>query len=150
MPAKTALRLVTPRTEKRAVSPLRRPNSVLRSREHLVETEVDKLIDAAKANRHGYRDATMILVAYRHGLRASEICDLLWEQIDFASATLRWPRHAINPRLLGPQEYPAYGALHRAIADAVQGLLAGLTVPHWSEGSDCASRSPAQAQQGPR
>ena len=73
MPTKLNLRLVKPTTQKRAVAPLRRPNTELRSREHLTEAEVDKLIDVAKSNRRGHRDATMILVAYRHGLRASEI-----------------------------------------------------------------------------
>ena len=85
---KRNLRLVTPATKKRAVGPLRRPNSALRSREHLTESEIEKLIEAAKGNRYGHRDATMILVAYRHGLRASEVCDLRWEQIDWNSATL--------------------------------------------------------------
>ena len=88
MPAKTNLRLVKPAIQKRAVAPLRRPNSEFRSREHLTETEVEKLIDAAKSNRYGHRDATMLLVAYRHGLRASEVTDLRWEQIDWKSATL--------------------------------------------------------------
>jgi site-specific recombinase XerD len=32
--------------------------------------------EAAKSNRYGHRDATMILMAYRHGLRASELVDL--------------------------------------------------------------------------
>jgi len=64
------------------------PRREFRSREHLTETEVEKLIEAAKDNRYGHRDATMILVAYRHGLRASEVCDLRWEQFDFNSATL--------------------------------------------------------------
>jgi integrase len=72
--AKAHLKLVKPITEKRAVTPRRRPNSEFRSREHLTETEVEKLIEAAKDNRYGHRDATMILVAYRHGLRASEVC----------------------------------------------------------------------------
>ena len=104
MPAKTNLRLVKPATEKRAVAPRRRPNSEFRSREHLTETEVEKLIEAAKDNRYGHRDATMILTAYRHGLRASEVCDLRWEQIDWKSATLhvrrvkkREAEHASNP-----------------------------------------------------
>jgi site-specific recombinase XerC len=88
MPAKASLRLVKPATQKRAVAPLRRPNSELRSREHLTETEVEKLIEAAKGNRWGHWNATMVLVAYRHGLRASEIVDLRWEQIDFNAATL--------------------------------------------------------------
>jgi integrase len=88
MATKSNLRLVKPTTEKRAVAPRRQPNRELRTREHLTETEVEKLIGAAKDNRYGHRDATMILVTYRHGLRASEVCDLRWEQIDFNSATL--------------------------------------------------------------
>ena len=46
-------------------------------RRYLTEREVERLIEAAKSNRHGHRDATMVLVAYRHGFRASEVCDLL-------------------------------------------------------------------------
>jgi len=86
---KTHLKLITPATKKRAVAPLRRPNRELRSREHLTETELEKLVETARGNRYGHRDATMILVAYRHGLRASEVCDMRWEQIDWNSATLR-------------------------------------------------------------
>jgi integrase len=68
--------------------PLRKPNSELRSREHLTADEVERLIEAAKGNRWGHRDATMILVAFRHGLRASELVDLRWDQIDFSQAVL--------------------------------------------------------------
>jgi integrase len=86
--AKSHLHLVAPQGEKRAVAPGRGLNSDYRDREHLTETEIEKLIEAAKGNRHGQRDATMILVAYRHGLRASELCDLKWEAIDFRAAAL--------------------------------------------------------------
>jgi hypothetical protein len=48
MPAKSNLRRVRPPTEKRAVAPRRQPNRALRTREHLTETEVAKLINAAK------------------------------------------------------------------------------------------------------
>ena len=58
--AKTHLKLVTPATEKRAVAPMRRPNSEFRSREHLTETEVEKLIKTGRGNRYGHWDATMI------------------------------------------------------------------------------------------
>jgi integrase len=34
--------------------------------------------EAAKANRHGHRDALMVLLAYRHGFRAAEVVDLRW------------------------------------------------------------------------
>ena len=56
--------------------PTRRPNAELRAREHLTPGEVDTLIEAAKANRHGHRDATMILLAFRHGCERprSAIC----------------------------------------------------------------------------
>ena len=50
--------------------------------------EVEKLIDTAGENRWGHRDATAILVAYRHGLRASEVVSLRWDDIDFAAGKL--------------------------------------------------------------
>ena len=46
-------------------TPRRRPNAELRTREHLTEAEVERLIEAAKGNRYGHRDATMILIAYQ-------------------------------------------------------------------------------------
>ena len=86
---KSHLKLVAPTTENRTVpTPRRRPNAELRTREYLTGAEVEKLIDAAKGNRYGHRDATMVLVAYRHGLRVSELVDLRWDQIDFDHATL--------------------------------------------------------------
>ena len=50
------------------------PNADYRTREYLTEKEVERLMKAAGGNRHGHRDATMILLAFRHGLRASELC----------------------------------------------------------------------------
>jgi len=85
---KTKLRLVPPTTVNRTVTPRRPPNAELRTREHLTPGEVERLIEAAKANRHGHRDALMALLAYRHGLRASEVVDLRWEQVHLETATL--------------------------------------------------------------
>ena len=85
---KSTLHVVAPATENRTVTPRRRPNAEIRTREHLTETEVEKLIKAAGKNRWGHRDATMILVAYRHGLRVSELVDLRWDQVDFAQPAL--------------------------------------------------------------
>jgi type 1 fimbriae regulatory protein FimB/type 1 fimbriae regulatory protein FimE len=82
------LRLVTPATENRTVTPRRRPNADLRTREYLTDAEMARLTEAAKANRNGHRDATMLLVAYRHGLRASELVDLRWDQVAMETATL--------------------------------------------------------------
>lgn len=63
--------------------PRRVPNSAVRSREYLTADEVESLITAAKRiGRNRLRDATLILVAYRHGLRVSELIDLRWDQVD--------------------------------------------------------------------
>ena len=47
----------------------RKPNDAYRVREHLTEDEVDRLLAALKANRHGHRDWLIGLLIYRHGLR---------------------------------------------------------------------------------
>ena len=107
----TALRLVAPNTVNRTVTPKRRPNAELRTREHLTQAEVDKLIEAAKANRHGHRDATMLLVAFRHGLRASEVCDLRWDQVDFNGAVL----HVRKVKSGTPSTHPLRGDEIRAL-----------------------------------
>ena len=62
--------------------PRRRPNADTRSREYLTDAEVQKLMKAAGNNRNGHRDATMVLLAYRHGLRPVELVTLRWEAID--------------------------------------------------------------------
>jgi integrase len=72
--AKSHLQLVMPTTVNRTVAtPKRPPNATLRTREYLTEAETERLIYSARGNRYGQRDASMILVAYRHGLRASEL-----------------------------------------------------------------------------
>ena len=108
--AKSHLKLVTPATEKRTVTK-RRPNAYMRSREYLTGAEVERLLIAAKGNRWGHRDATMILVAYRHGLRASEAVDLRWDQVDFSTATL----HIRRVKQGSPSTHPIRGDELRAL-----------------------------------
>ena len=76
IPARTV-----PSTEKRTVSRGRLPNTHYRTREYLTEREVERMMKAAGDNRHGHRDATMVLLAFRHGFRASELCALRWDQV---------------------------------------------------------------------
>ncbi len=109
--AKSALRLVTPTEVNRTVAPVRRPNAELRTREHLTAGEVQALIEAAKGNRHGHRDATMILLAFRHGFRAAELCDLRWDQIDFGAAVL----HVRRVKNGTPSTHPIQGEELRAL-----------------------------------
>jgi integrase len=86
--AKTALKIVSPTTVKRKVTPRRPKNADVRTREYLTEKEVERLIEGCQGNRRPHRDQTMILLAFRHGLRASEVCDLQWTQVDFDTANL--------------------------------------------------------------
>src|SRR5262245_26739261 len=88
---KSPLSLVAPTTVNGTVArqpPPRRRNSEVRAREYLTDAEVDRLIAAAGKNRYGHRDATMVLVAYRHGLRAAELVALRWDSIDFGHGRL--------------------------------------------------------------
>jgi type 1 fimbriae regulatory protein FimB/type 1 fimbriae regulatory protein FimE len=113
--AKSHLRLVTPTTVKRTVTPKRTPrrlpNADLRTREHLTEAEVGRLTKAAGKNRWGHRDTTMVLVAFRHGLRASELVDLRWAQVDFKTATL----HVRRVKKGTPSTHPILGDELRAL-----------------------------------
>jgi integrase len=102
---------LAPPHEMRTVGPMRKPNAKYRTREHLTEREVERLIDAAKDNRWSYRDATMILLAFRHGLRTSELVDLRWEQVDLESATL----HVRRVKQGTPATHPLTGRELRAL-----------------------------------
>src|SRR5437773_740367 len=78
-----------------ATSPPRRvPNTECREREHLTEREVELLYQAAKRyGRNGARDALMVWVAFRHGLRVGELVALRWAaNIDFDSGSIRVER----------------------------------------------------------
>jgi site-specific recombinase XerD len=108
---KSHLKLVTPAIAKRTVMPRRVKNADLRTREYLTENEIEALMAAARQNRHAHRDAIMILVAYRHGLRASELADLSWDQIDFATATL----HVRRVKRGTPSTHPILGDELRAL-----------------------------------
>ena len=59
-----------------------------RPREYLTEKEVEQLMDAARQNRWGHRDATAILIAYRHGLRASELVNVRWDDLDLTTGRM--------------------------------------------------------------
>jgi site-specific recombinase XerD len=66
----------------------RQPNAAYRVREHLTESEMDRLLVALKRKRHGQRDWLIGLLIYRHGLRVSEACDLRWDDVDLMKRTI--------------------------------------------------------------
>ena len=91
---------------------LRKPNAEYRPREYLTEAEVEKLIDAArKRGRNGARDSGTILLAYRHGLRAQELCSLRWSQIDLKHGRLHVNRAKGGIESVHPMHGPELRAL---------------------------------------
>ena len=96
----------------RSLPPKRQKNASVRSREHLLSKEVEQMMKSAKlTGRHGHRDSTLILLAYRHGLRVSELVALRWTQIDWSLETIH-----INRRKEGtPSTHPLGGVELRAL-----------------------------------
>jgi integrase len=71
-------------------------------RRYLTEHELEKLMKAARNGRYGRRDATLMLLMVRHGLRVTEAIDLRWDQIDFSKGHLHVRRlkggiHSVHP-----------------------------------------------------
>jgi len=94
------------------------PNADRRSREHLTPAEIDRLIAAARRlGRHGDRDAAMILLAYRHGLRVSEMVGLRREQVDLQQGLLHVRRRKSGLASTHPLRGPELRALRKVLRD---------------------------------
>ena len=91
--------------------PRRRKNAEVRVREYLTDAEVAKLITAAGFNRHAHRDATMVLIAYRHGLRVAELIALRWDSVDFGHGRI----HVNRAKAGSPAVHPLSGRELRAL-----------------------------------
>lgn len=109
----------TPSAENGKVTPpRRRTNRDQRTREHLTTEEVDRLMAAAgKLGRHGHRDTTLILIAYRHALRVSELVALRWDQVDFKQGLLHVNRLKNGTPSTHPLRGPEIRALRRLQRD---------------------------------
>jgi type 1 fimbriae regulatory protein FimB/type 1 fimbriae regulatory protein FimE len=118
---KPRLKLVNPVTVNRTVTPKRRKNADLRTREYLTADEVETLIEAMKGNRYGHRDCTMVLLAYRHGFRAAELVDLRWSQVDFDNARLHVRRIKNGVPSVHPLKGDEMRALRRLKREAFNG-----------------------------
>jgi len=87
--------------------PIRQPNQASRTREHLTPDEVERIIVAARraGGRLADRDALLIMMAYRHGFRASELIALRWDQIDLKAGML----HVARLKHGSPSTHPLRG-----------------------------------------
>jgi integrase len=111
----------------------------LQPRDYLTPREIERLIEAARGNRWGHRDATAILMAYRHGLRASELVSLRWDDVDFTTGKLHVRRAkagitSVHP--LGAKELRGLRRLQRETPEGARTVhifvserLAPLSVP---------------------
>jgi len=103
-----------PSTLNGKVPPPRRKNKDVRSREHLVPDEVERLISSARSlGRYGHRDATLILMAYRHGLRVSELVALRWDMVDLKKGLLHVSRLKNGVESTHPLRGPELRALRK-------------------------------------
>ena len=95
-----------------SVPPKRMRNADRRNREYLTPNEIDSLLNAVKQiGRYRQRDAAMILMAYRHGLRVSELIALKWSQIDLKQGLL----HVIRRKNGVASTHPLFGPELRAL-----------------------------------
>jgi integrase len=93
--------------------PPRKPRRDPMVRDYLTQDEVKAMVTAAKSagGRTADRDALLVLLAYRHGLRASELTALRWDQIDLKAGLL----HVARLKHGDPSTHPLRGPELRAI-----------------------------------
>ena len=107
-----------PTTENRKVLPKRLRNADLRAREYLTPEEVERLIgQAGKLGRHGIRDAALLMLAYRHGLRVSELVALRWDMVDLKQGLLHVNRLKNGIPSVHPIRGPELRALRKLQRD---------------------------------
>lgn len=103
------------------VPPRRLTNAERRPREHLTKDEITRLIKAAGSiGRHRHRDTTLIVLAFRHGLRVSEVVALQWSQVDLKKGILhvrRIKNGLASAQHLSPQEQSLLSRLHQEYPD---------------------------------
>ncbi|NNM58909.1 MAG: tyrosine-type recombinase/integrase [Legionellales bacterium] len=92
--------------------PRRQFNIDRRTREYLTASEIEKLRQAAREQgRHPHRDDMLILIMFRHALRASEIACLKWEQVDLAEGII----HVTRLKNGNPSSHPLRGVEIRGL-----------------------------------
>src|SRR4051794_21924910 len=112
-----------PTIEKRTMTPRRTTNAAVRPREYLTPDEIRHLLKVARTRPGGYghRDATMILIAYRHGLRVSELVAMRWDMLDLKRGTF----HVVRRKNGRPSVHLIRGDEIRALRRVQREQIAG-------------------------
>ena len=53
-----------------------------RARDYLTEAEFLVLLQGTRGSRYRWRNAAMLMLTFYHGLRASELCNLRYKDVD--------------------------------------------------------------------
>ncbi len=89
-----------------------------REREYLRPSEITAMIHAArKVGRHGVRDAAIILLMFRHGLRTAELVALKWSNVDLQGGYIEVKRVKHGHHSLHPLRAPELRALRQLQRD---------------------------------
>ena len=88
-----------------------------RLRDYLTRDEVASLLRSPKKSRHGARNHAMILLAYRHGLRASEVTRLRMSDLDLSTGTIYCRRAKGSRSSLHPMKPDEVAALEKVLRD---------------------------------
>jgi type 1 fimbriae regulatory protein FimB/type 1 fimbriae regulatory protein FimE len=100
-------------TQQRPQPPRRRHNTDTRSREHLTADEIERMLASIRkaGGRVVERDTLVLLIAFRHGLRAGELTRLRWDQVDLKAGLL----HVNRMKNGTPSTHPLHGPELRAL-----------------------------------
>jgi integrase len=89
-----------------------------RLRDYLTRDEVASLLRAArKSPRHGARNHAMILIAYRHGLRASELVNVRVSDLDLRTGAIYCRRAKGSRSSLHPMKPDEVAAVEKLLRD---------------------------------
>ena len=112
-----------PTIEKRTMTPRRSTNAAVRPREYLTTEEIRHLLKVARSRPGGYghRDSTRILIAYRHGLRVSELVAMRWDMLDLKQGTF----HVVRRKNGRPSVHLIRGDEIRALRRVAREQISG-------------------------
>jgi type 1 fimbriae regulatory protein FimB/type 1 fimbriae regulatory protein FimE len=99
----------------------------------LSSRQMERLIKAAQQiGHHGLRNATFMLMAYRHGLRVDELINLKWSHIDLSAGTLQVSRLKNGRQTVHPltqQEVLYLASIKQLYPDAEYVFITGARTP---------------------